>query len=309
MIEKSDLKIIDRVCPVCGSSSDKAQTAVTAHAEPTLDNVQNIFDKWEGFHSKTCYFTYFRCTNCEVLYNNKYFDDDSINLLYSAIADNTSGAPLETHDQTQKEYARNLVKAGLQEGALIEIGPDLGLVAKAITDSSKVTELFFVEKNILSHTSLQNISKVIPTEIVTDLELLEKDVMGTAAVLVHVLDHVLLPKSTLELLHSHLKSDAKILIVVHNEGSFLRKFMRGLWPPFRLQHPHLFSPKSLKFLLENSGYTNISVKKSVNYMPLRHAYLLAAQSLGLPKNLAKLLPKVNLPLKLGNIVATAQVVG
>jgi hypothetical protein len=308
MINNAALRIISRTCPVCGADSKSGRVEVTAKINPSLDDLENIQKKWEGFHSKTSFFPYTRCGICKVLYNQTYFDDDSVDYLYSSIADNTSGAPMETHNKTQRRYVRLLVEAGIERGPLIEIGPDLGLAAKEVVKTGQVTDLYFVEKNRSSYESLSSMAESIPTQIVSDLSQLREGIRASSGILIHVLDHVIQPRESLLLLRTNLRPGAKILIVVHNEASLLRKMMRGLWPPFRLQHPHLFNPLSLKTLLEYSGFTNVVVQPSTNYMPIRHAFMLGASSLGLPKVMAKLVPKVSLPLRLGNIVATAECV-
>ncbi len=300
------LRIISRNCPVCGADPKSGEVEVTSKINPSLDDLGNIQKKWEGFHSKTSFFPYIRCGMCKVLYNETYFDANSVDALYSSIADNTSGAPIETHSKTQRRYVKLLVEAGLEKGPLIEIGPDLGLAAKEVLKTGQVTELYFVEKNTSSYESLSQISESISTQIVSDLSQLDEGIGASSGILIHVLDHVIQPRESLLLLRTNLRPGAKILIVVHNESSLLRKIMRGLWPPFRLQHPHLFSPISLKTLLEYSGYTNVVVQPSTNYMPMRHAFVLGASSLGLPKVIAKFVPKISLPLRLGNIVATAE---
>ena len=84
---------------------------------------------------------------------------------------------------------------------------------------------------------------------------------GSAAlvVMVHVLDHILDPKAMLEQIRRKLKPGGRVAIVTHNEQSLLRSLMGKRWPPFCLQHPELYNPRSITKLLNSAGYGSVEV--------------------------------------------------
>ena len=91
--------------------------------------------------------------------------------------------------------------------------------------------------------------------------------------------------------------------MVHNEASLLRKIIKKKWPPFCLQHPQLYNPKSLQAMLDTGGWKLEKVAKSTNYFHLNHLAQMALRVLGLPKSWSKLVPRVEAPINLGNMIA------
>jgi hypothetical protein len=122
--------------------------------------------------------------------------------------------------------------------------------------------------------------------------------------MVHVLDHLIDPAALLKQVHAKLRPDGALMIVTHNEKSLLRRVLGKRWPPFCLQHPELYNPKSIERLLTTHGFSNVEVRRSVNHFPIPFLGKYAAQTLGF--KVEKLpLPNVNVGLKLGNILTLA----
>lgn len=299
------LQFEDRDCPVCRASPGESDLEVSAHVNPETTTVSVVREKWEGFHSRTCYFDYFRCRSCGTLFNTRFFSAETTDYLYSSIADNTSGAPIETHEKTQRTYAETLRNLGAAQGPCIEVGPDMGLATAALVRMGVATSAWFVEKNNESDPFLTKLRAEVQVEILRDTRYLPKTGLATTALLVHVLDHVLQPRTTLSDVRDAMADGGRVLVVVHNERSLLRRLLGRRWPPFRMQHPHLFSEKSLEVLLSQTGFSDIQIKRATNYMTIRHAFCLGASSIGIPSALGQLIPNRQVPLKLGNLIATA----
>jgi hypothetical protein len=81
----------------------------------------------------------------------------------------------------------------------------------------------------------------------------------------------------------------------------MRRLLGRRWPPFCLQHPHLFDHRTLAKLFEDSGFVDVKVRRTTNYFSLPHIVQVATELLGLPKRIVAFVPPVVLPLKLGNI--------
>jgi hypothetical protein len=102
-------------------------------------------------------------------------------------------------------------------------------------------------------------------------------------------------------------SGAKLFIVVHNQKSLLAKIMRSKWPPYCLQHPQIFDKKSIKNLLINSGFINVSINRTVNWIGLRNSLISLLGLLKIPNGFLKLLPNISIPIVFGNIIISAEV--
>jgi len=78
------------------------------------------------------------------------------------------------------------------------------------------------------------------------------------------------------------------------------------WPPYTLQHPQLFSQRSIATLLQTSGFEVVETVKTTNYFPLLFLMRAALTVFGLPE---RLVPERTVPLlglKLGNIGTIAR---
>jgi len=99
--------------------------------------------------------------------------------------------------------------------------------------------------------------------------------------------------------------DSKLLIVVHDEASLLRKIMKSHWPPFCLQHPQLFNRTSLKLMLESAGWQMDFQSKSINWQQMNLFFEKGFKVLGFPSNWTRILPAQEIPLILGNQIVLA----
>jgi hypothetical protein len=122
---------------------------------------------------------------------------------------------------------------------------------------------------------------------------------------IHVLDHLIDLRGAIEQVIQRIRPGGQVYFVTHNERSLMRRLLGRRWPPFCLQHPHLFDQHTLRYIFENAGFVNVQVRKTTNYFSLRHIARVATQLLGLPARLANIAPSVALPLKLGNISVQA----
>ena len=100
--------------------------------------------------------------------------------------------------------------------------------------------------------------------------------------------------------------DSKILIVVHDESSLLRRLINTKWPPFCLQHPQLFNPSTIERALLKVGYTDIKIAKSTNWFPITHIWKMACSLFGIRGHWLRRLPKKEIPLRLGNMISVAK---
>jgi hypothetical protein len=132
------------------------------------------------------------------------------------------------------------------------------------------------------------------------------DGAASVAVMIHVLDHLLDPVATLRDLRQKLRPDARLLIVTHDESSLLRRLFGWRWPAFCLQHPQIYSPFSMKRVLEAAGYTVIEQSKTVNYFRADFLAKHLFWALGVKVKNIPFLGGMTLGLKLGNMLTIAE---
>jgi len=261
-----------------------------------------------GLRSDQVFFSYYRCQDCELLYCPWYFNSKQISELYAAMPDNTMGEDKSTVSKTQSAYARWIMRPGVSNSRYLEVGPDIGLVAKEIVNLNSPQHITFLEPNQSVKAELIfNVSGIESIEVVDFIESMKETNFSLVAG-VHVYDHLLKPLQDLQELRKNVSPGAHLAIVVHNEKSTLRKLLNSKWPPFCLQHPQLYNPESLKEILKLAGWEVISTERSTNWYHLKHFMKMGAGVLGIPPVISKLAPNIEVPIKLGNMISISQAI-
>jgi hypothetical protein len=268
-----------------------------------------VKDFFIGLRNDQVFFSYYRCQECELLYCPWYFSKDQIALLYAAMPDNTMGEDKSTVSRTQSAYANWIMsRKNTSNKRYLEVGPDIGLVANQIVQINKPEFVSFLEPNRSVRAELLESVAVVESKEVVDFidELVTKDF--SLIVGVHVYDHLLDPVGDLANLRTRVEIGASLSIVVHNESSLLRKLMGPKWPPFCLQHPQLFNPKTQKKLFAKSGWELLEVKRSTNWYHMKYFVSMVASILGLSTSISKVFPNIEFPIRLGNTISMAKAV-
>ena len=220
--------------------------------------------------------------------------------------DNTMGEDKSTISRTQSAYAKWILQDGVNSEAYLEVGPDIGLLIRKIVSLKSPQKGAFIEPNSSVKSELiESVREISKVEIVDVVENLQSSDF-TLIVGIHVFDHLLDPIQDLIALRQRANNGAHISIVVHNEKSKLRQLLNTKWPPFCLQHPQLYNPKTLENLLHRSGWTVQKIDKSTNWYHLRYLAQISLTILGLKDYVSQILPNVEVPIRVGNIITLAQ---
>ncbi len=294
-----------RNCPICGTSNFPSKPESSAQKPAESMNWDEAMSYFVGLRNDQVFFSYFRCDDCGLLYCPWYFTKEQISVLYSEMPDNTMGEDKSTVSKTQSAYAKWMLRDGVKADAYLEVGPDIGLVSKEIAALGSPKRISFIEPNTsVRKELLDNVSGIRSIEIVDFIENL-KNTDFNLIVGVHVYDHLLDPIEDLKNIYARAAEGACLSIVVHNEKSSLRKIMKVKWPPFCLQHPQLYNPKTLSKLLEKSGWTARKIEKSTNWYHLRYFIGMGLSVLGIKDRFSRYLPDVEFPIRLGNLICLA----
>ena len=298
-----------RNCPICGSSAIATTPDSKARLQAELMSWIDVKDFFIGLRNDQVFFSYYRCQECQLLYCPWYFSKDQISQLYAAMPDNTMGEDKSTVSRTQSAYANWIMgRKNTSNKKYLEVGPDIGLVAHQIVKIAKPDAISFIEPNRSTRAELlESVNTVDSVEVVDFIEELSgKDF--SLIVGVHVYDHLLDPVGDLTELRRRVNSGASLSIVVHNEASLLRKLMGPKWPPFCLQHPQLFNPKTQEKLFAKSGWQLLEVKRSTNWYHMKYFVSMVASILGISTAISKIFPNIEFPIRLGNTISIAKAI-
>jgi hypothetical protein len=295
-----------RACPLCGSEKISANPESKAKYPAEESSWEQVKDAFVGIRNDQIFFSFYRCLDCELLYCPWYFTKEQLDSLYSEMPDNTMGEDKRTASKTQSRYARKIVDSNGSINSFLEIGPDIGLVAREVVTLANVQKVYMVEPNVAVHHELsQNITKSNYQEICTDVAKLTENKFDVV-VGIHVMDHLLNPKTDLLAISEYSGGQQTSAFVVHNEKSVLRRVMAEKWPPFCLQHPQLYNRKTIRKILESSDFKDFKITRTINYYHLNNLSSMLLRILGLPQWLNRLVPHVEMPFILGNIMVTAR---
>jgi len=297
---------ISRVCPVCG---DKPPAQPVISSEITAESVgfEALVSYWNGFFKDKVFFSYVRCGNCGMLYAPIFFNEQQLVRLYSQMPPNMSDVPVATSRRTQRDYFIPLKKGSALVGGYIEVGPDIGLFTENCVREGHFDEYWLFEPN---RDVLPALSKIVDgrkSHIIHDMFGFSHvpDQAASVAVMIHVLDHLLDPVSTLRELRQKLRPGARLLLVTHDESSLLRRLVGWRWPAFCLQHPQIYSPQSMRGVLKAAGFEVLQQRRTVNFFQIDFLLKHLLWAFGLKVKSVPSFWHLTVGLKLGNTLTIA----
>ena len=298
--------MISRNCPICGSNGGKSVIKSKNSAEKL--SFAELSKSFVGLRADQVFFEYKRCITCDLCFTPSYFSEDELQLVYKNMPPNLVGDEQKIVEKTHKGYVNYIKKNMSSANSLIELGADLGLVTGPIVKHFNISNGILIEPNLDVRTELKNsVKNKAGFQVVNYLQDSKSDQKFDLFIGVHVIDHLLEPLEDLILIQNRMKSGGKLFIVIHNQKSLLAKIMKSKWPPYCLQHPQIFDKKSIKNLLINSGFTNISINRTVNWIGLRNSLSSLLSLVKIPNRFLKFLPNVSVPIIFGNIIVSAEV--
>jgi hypothetical protein len=258
-----------RNCPACGGQPDMTR-AVSSQELAEKKTYAELVPHWNGFFKERAYFSYAPCAKCDLLFAPVFFTGEQLERLYAQMAPNMSEVPMEALRKTQRGYFEALKANARLEGDFIELGPDIGLFTEHCVREGHFQEYWLFEPNRQVEPTLRAVVADKPAHVVHDMFGFSSvpDGAAGAAVMIHVLDHLLDPVSTLAELRRKMTPQGRLLIVTHNESSMLRKLVSRRWPAFCLQHPQIYNPKTITTLLSKAGFAVVQQQRSVNYFQI-----------------------------------------
>ena len=295
-------------CPCCGTptANAKPQIASSPPAESLGPDHHGSF--LSGYTSARVFFTYFECTECSARFCQSYYRQSQLDGLYGRQAENMVSVPLSARKRTQDDYVRLLRRHSRMAGNFLEIGPDIGLFASSFAQVGAFDRFWLYEPNRDVHQLLadnfRGLSHTISAGIFRASEVPAQSV--STAVMIHVLDHLLEPAEFLREVRASLEPGGVVFIVTHDCASLLARALGRRWPPYTLQHPQLFSRRSLAALLQRSGFEVVETVKTTNYFPLPYLIRAALTVCGLPAGFVPAGAAPLVAIKLGNIATVAR---
>jgi len=297
---------LSRICPVC-SSKPPAQAAIQSEVTAESLDFDALVPYWNGFFKEKVFFSYVHCGGCGLLYAPTFFNGPQLEQLYGQMPPNMAEVPMEALRRTQRGYFEALKSCSDLDGGFIEVGPDIGLFTENCVREGRYDEYWLFEPNRDVLPALSKIVEGRRYHVIHDMFGFSHvpDHAASAAVMIHVLDHLLDPVATLRELRQKLKPGARLLLVTHDESSLLRRLVSWRWPAFCLQHPQIYNPQSMRKLLEAAGFDVLKQSKTVNFFQIGFLLKHLLWAFGIKAQTVPSFGNFTLGLKLGNMLTIA----
>lgn len=203
------------------------------------------------------------------------------------------------------EKKLDLIKKYLSSGKILDVGCALGFFMEAAKERGYDPFGIDVSKYAISY-ALKQFPKKVFLNTLKSAQFKAK--FFDAVTLFQTIEHLDNPLETLREAGRILKKDGFLVIATPNHNCALRKIMRKYWFEYKpAEHLSLFDEKTMKFLLDKSGFSLVEMKSDIFYYPIN--YILERIAYYSPlKILNKISIKNNLriPLPLGGIIIIAQ---
>lgn len=298
---------LTRSCPSCGATEHGDPIITTPRRAEYLE-FEEIKKTWIGFFQQKTLYSYCRCRKCGLLYAPISFNEEQLQELYADMPPNMEIIPPYVLQRTQKGYFSYLKPfLDSQQGSYLEIGPDAGLFTENCLSLDCFDTYWLFEPNKAVKPQLETLMGGQQYHIcheLTDLSAIP-DGSVAACVIIHVLDHLLRPKDLLVQLQKKLKKGGVLLIVTHDERSFLARIMGSKWPAYSLQHPQIYNLRSIRHALSVTGFEVCKQTKTTNYFPISFLIKNLAWNLQLKFDSLPQIFNFVWGLKLGNILTLA----
>lgn len=302
----SDTLFLQRQCPCCGSAPP-ADAEIKAPEPAETMTLDALRPHWMGFFKDKTFFSYVRCSNCGLLYAPLFFTGPQLVDLYGQMPPNMDVVEIDMLRKTQRGYFDALKASSDLKGGFLEIGPDIGLFTENCVREGAFDHYWLFEPNRDVSQQLATTMGGARFDIVYDMFGFDcvPDASIDAAVMVHVLDHLLDPVATLKELRQKMRRGSRLLIVTHDEASLLRRAIGWRWPAFCLQHPELYNFQSIARVLDEAGFEIVTQQKTVNHFPVHFLMKHLLWATGLKIEKLPRLGDIAVGLKLGNMLNIA----
>jgi SAM-dependent methyltransferase len=268
------MEMLSRSCPLCGATDTSR-----IFAEADFD-----FDRLDGFafaSRKMPEYMHYRlieCTQCDLLYATPLPREEFLVAGYSEAAYDSSE---EAHNAASN-YASFLpgIKERLADlqGAM-DIGAGDGAFLEFLIEHG-FEGIVGIEPSLAPIAAARNdIAPLIRTGIFRTEDFAPETF--SLITCFQTLEHLYNPLEMIRGVWRLLKPGGAAFFICHNRRSLSARLLGTKSPIFDIEHLQLFSPESARYLLEQNGFSSVTVCPVVNRYPLRYWLRLAP----LPQNL------------------------
>ncbi len=292
----------ERNCPLCGSA-DKTTVRYKANFdESKLDDFAFASRKLP----ELMHLTLVECPGCHLLYASPALTADFLANAYGeASYDSTSEATYASGTYAA-ELPRILNGRVSPLGTALEVGSGNGTFLASLRKAG-FASVIGVEPSVAAANYAKPDVRPLIRLGMFDPKDFEPGSLSMFACF-QTIEHVENPRDLCEAASRLLAPGGAIYLVGHDRESLVNRCMGTKSPIFDIEHQQLFSRKSMRFLLESTGFTGVEITTIRNRYPLSYWLKLLPLPGGLKRNLIKMtaasgMGELTIALNVGNLAA------
>jgi SAM-dependent methyltransferase len=257
------LQLEARDCPLCGSGSRSVAVAQARLDVRKLDNFAFASRKRpEYMHHRLLL-----CQGCDLLYASPAPTAADLHRAYAA-ADYDSGEESRYASATYGALLPSILARLPASGGAIDIGTGDGAFLSVLLDAG-FRDVVGVEPSAAPVRA----ARADVRELIHEGPFRRQDFEAGGFRLVtsfQTLEHLSEPLTMCRDAYELLAPGGGLYVVSHNRSALPNRVLGRRSPIFDIEHLQLFSPDSLRALLDRAGFTRIEVRPIVNRYPLRY---------------------------------------
>lgn len=258
-----ELQLEARECPLCGSGSRSVPVAPAKIDVDRLDDFAFASRKRpEYMHHRLML-----CQACDLVYASPAPTTTDLDRAYAG-ADYDSGEESAHASRTYGAALPELLGTLPPTGGALDIGTGDGSFLSVLIDAG-LTDVVGVEP------SAAPVRAAAPAvrDLIHERPFRGADFDAGRFRLItsfQTLEHVPSPKDLCRDAYELLAPGGAIYVITHNRRALQNRALGRRSPIFDIEHLQLFSPASLRTLLERAGFTGVAVRPIVNRYPVRY---------------------------------------
>ena len=254
--------LVERACPLCGSQGGPVAADANIQAG-RLDGFAFASRKEpEYMHHRLVL-----CEACDLLYASPAPTPETLVEAYEQ-ADYDSAEESRYAGETYAALLVELVGRPAIAGPAVDIGTGDGAFLSALAGLG-IDDAIGVEPSLAPVASAPAAIRRKIRRGAFRAEDFPPDHFGLVTSF-QTLEHVPDPLATCRGAHQLLRDGGAVLVVAHNRRAPLNRLLGRKSPIYDIEHLQLFSPGSLRALLERAGFSDVVVRPVVNRYPVRY---------------------------------------
>ncbi len=254
------LALEERPCPICKTSDHSV-----VYRESTYDE-----SRWTqaSFSSRKVpeymHFRLLTCGACGLTYGSPVASAEAASQAYRRASFEAS---VESTDAA-RTYAQYLRKQGFEPGRALDIGCGDGAFLRELLRLG-FREIVGVEPSEAPvRVASEDVRPLIRQEMF-DRALFAENSFDLVTCF-QTIEHVYEPRKLLEDIFRILKPGGKVFLIEHDLGAFSARVMGEKSPIFDIEHVQLFNPRSVRYLLTQTGFQDVNVFSILNAYALTY---------------------------------------